>query len=301
MSNFSNHSCFRGLHNVTQLSGFSGALVALLDADTSNIRVRKAALEAGSSDRLRDQAIRQFRLAKILKGVVNVPAILSDGEEDGCYWYDMEYVAGLDAIEYLAAGTRTKIDNILHQIGAILEAQARFVDDSASGINLHQRVTTKLLEIDATTGGRHSLQLNAIMAAMPDKPIVLRPTIVHGDLTLENVLIDRKEQMWLIDTIPSPFDHYWIDLAKLFQDLVGRWFLHRGRTLSIGLIKTMADGVLKRAITLDPRYLDYHTVLLALSFARILPYCRSKDDIDFVSERIAIALNVKPHLRRTGK
>lgn len=299
MSSLGNHPCFKGLLDAVPLSGFSGALVALLDSDNANIRVRKAALDMGSSERLRDQAERQLRLANAFTGVTKVPQILSDGEEEGCYWYDMEYVAGLDAIAYLAVGTRTKIDKLLHQIGAMLETQAKFVDDNACDINLHQQIKHKVFEIDTSTRGKYQSLLAEIITAIPDQPIFLRPTIVHGDLTLENVLIDQKEQIWIIDTIPSPFDHYWIDISKLFQDLVGRWFLHRGRSLSIGLVKTMADEVFQRACALDPRYSGYHAILLALSFARILPYCTSEEDSNFVSDRIAMSLNNRPDLQRT--
>ena len=57
-------------------------------------------------------------------------------------------------------------------------------------------------------------------------------TAVHGDLTFENILVGRGGQLWLIDAIDSPFDHYWLDWAKLFQECEGRWHAHRGRPIS---------------------------------------------------------------------
>jgi hypothetical protein len=295
MSELNNHCCFLGFDNIVQLSGFSGAHVALLDADTQNKRVRKAALDPGSSNRLRDQAARQMHLADLFKGVVCMPEILSYGENGGCYWYDMEYISGVDAVDYLTIGTRPKIDNLLGQIKALMEVQFLSADKNAFEIDLNLCVNKKLLEIDTATSGKHNKCLQAIVSKMPDRTVMLQPTSVHGDLTLENILVDRAGKIWLIDTIPSPFDHYWIDIAKLFQDLVGRWYLHRGRTLSIGMISTITDEIFSHVEFLDKRYLNYHTTLLALNFARILPYCKSKEDIGFVYERIDIALLNKPH------
>lgn len=40
-------------------------------------------------------------------------------------------------------------------------------------------------------------------------------TFCHGDLTLENVLIDSDQRLWYIDPNPGKYMSYWLDLGKL--------------------------------------------------------------------------------------
>ena len=286
------HPAFRELTNLIPLSGFSGAHVALLSPDSmKDSCVRKAAITPDASKKLRDQAYKLDKLSVALGGAARVPKVLRDGTIDDCYWFDMQFVPGMDAIQYLANGTRQKVDSLVNQIGQVLQVQSGISAAGRKEIDLHSQISKKLDEINQHTGGIHNERLAAIRNAISCDRLLLSPNLAHGDLTLENILIDQNEKIWLIDAITSPFDHYWIDLAKLFQDLVGRWFLHRGRTLSIGLVKTVAERILQQAIALNPRYLDYHHILLALNFARILPYCKCSEDTDFVVGRIDLALN----------
>ena len=242
------------------------------------------------SQRLRDQSRRQHELSLNLEGVASVPQIFDDGVADDCYWFDMEFIAGVDAVDYLAFGTRQRLERLAEQIGLILEVEASKAISGQDQLDLHRLVLDKLDEINQVTGNVHYDILLLIRQALGENRIFLEPTIAHGDLTLENILIDKHEKLWLIDAIGSPINHYWTDLAKLFQDLVGRWYKHRGRNLSIGLTRTMTDHIFKHAIKLDLRYSEVHSVLLALTFARILPYCKYTQDVDFVTNKIHLSL-----------
>ena len=293
MSDLATHPAFQHERHVVPLSGFSGAYVALLEGSVSERkRVRKAAVLPKDNARLQEQAILQGRVATALSGTAHVPAMLEEGFVEGCYWFDMEFVPGLDAVEYLSTATPARAQSFIKQVSAILRVQAGAIDPHGPLIDLAAQVNGKLDEIDAKTKDAFKDLTVPLRQSLGQDQILLEPNFAHGDLTLENILVDQHENLWLIDTIPSPFNHYWIDLAKLYQDLEGRWFLHRGRSLSIGLTRMISEHLMQEAIRLDPRYKAYHPTLLGLTFARILPYCKSAEDTAFVTSRIKLALQI---------
>jgi hypothetical protein len=101
-------------------------------------------------------------------------------------------------------------------------------------------------------------------------------------------LVDRDGELWLIDAIDGPFTHYWLDLAKLFQECEGRWHAHRGRPIAASVIDHLRTRWMAAAERLDPGYRVVHYPLLALTFARILPYARTPEDIRFLEHRVRI-------------
>lgn len=290
MSGPTPHPAFRHCGEFVPLSGFSGALIGMLMPHGGIRRVRKASAIPEDSAKLRGQAKRQRQMSKLLAGVAAVPEVLNEGSAEGCYWFDMEYVVGTDAVRYLELGSSERVENLLGQITAVLDAQISGSSQTASPISLSEVVAGKLDEIDARTGGVHRAATDLIRARLPDVRFDLTANFAHGDLTLENILVDRRQRLWLIDTIDSPCDHYWIDLAKLFQDIEGRWFQRRGRSLSLGVTWTMRQRLMRYAVARDPRYAQAHSVLLALTFARILPYCHTDPDRDFVLGKLLASL-----------
>jgi len=285
------HPAFRDVSGIVPMSGFSGAFVAVINSTNEKTRrVRKSAVDAKGSIRLFDQAKRQMALLKVLHNVAHVPAVLDEGTIEGCYWYDMEFVSGIDAVEYLSIGTRPKVDSFFCQLASILDTLKITSSADEPSFELNSKLNRKLDEIDTLTTGKFHAWTDLLRDTMSETEIYLSPTFSHGDLTLENILVDRSERLWLIDAIPSPFNHYWIDLAKLFQDLEGRWFLHRKRSLSIALTLVLSEKLVQHVVERDAHYLTYHPVLLGMNFARILPYCTGPEDIKFVTNRIELAV-----------
>lgn len=290
MSEPNPHPAFRHCGDFVPLSGFSGALVGMLIPHGGIRRVRKASATPEDSAKLRSQAKRQQHMSKLLAGVAAVPEILNEGSAEGCYWFDMEYVVGTDAVRYLEQGSGERVKNLFGQIAAILDTHASVSPDAGPTIRLAEVMARKLDEIDARTGALHHAATDLIRARLPDVSVDLAPNFAHGDLTLENILVDRRQRLWLIDTIDSPFDHYWIDMAKLFQDIEGRWFQRRGRSLSLGVTWTMRQRLMRHAVERDARYEQAHPVLLAITFARILPYCQTDADRNFVLGKLLASL-----------
>lgn len=279
------HPAFAGEREVVPLSGFSGALIALLRDARGRSYVRKAAKTPADSTKLARQADRQTELGALLDGVARMPEVLRTGEADGCYWFDMTFVPGRDGIRYLSDASHIEFDSFTGQIGGIINRFASTADQ-ASPIDVRSAIADKLLDIDRKTAGEFRHLLARLNFAASSIPQTLPRTAAHGDLTLENLIVDRQDKLWLIDTIDSPFDHYWIDLSKLFQDCEGRWFKHRGRALSLGISWELRQRIFRAAQAMDARYPAFHYLLLSLTFARILPYSRTETDRTFVRRRV---------------
>jgi len=57
-------------------------------------------------------------------------------------------------------------------------------------------------------------------------PKVLPQSVYHGDMTLENIIWGTiEERFFFIDAVTVPYDSWVFDIAKMRQDLEGKWFL----------------------------------------------------------------------------
>lgn len=292
------------LEHAVPLGGFSGASVVLLRLKDGTNVVRKSAQLASQSSALRAQASRQTWLRLALMGKVNVAEIINDGFKDGLYWFDMHYVEGRDTTTHLIYGSFEDAEIFTKRLQAMLVELASLPsfrkppDDWA----FVDALTAKLNEINGRTNGRFRhlvAPLAELIASAPDQ--VLAPSFAHGDLTFENILIDRHGQLCLIDPIDSPFEHRWMDWTKLFQDCEGRWHLHRRRELPLSVSWRLRESLIQFVGLLDPGYRSIHYLLLGLTFARILPYAETDSDIAFVTERIALFSARAAHERLKGQ
>jgi len=283
------HPAFADFDQVLPLSGFSGAAIALVKRGGSTQTVRKAAGSPDLNQALMKQALRQTWLRDRLDGAALVPEVLCDGEVDGLYFFEMAFVPSRDANAYLTTVPFHELEDFAASIERLMERLSTLaLPDSHRPPDLAP-LRSKLTEISARTSHRVDDLLQPLeltinrLASFADKNSA---TVTHGDLTFENILISARHDLWLIDPIESPIDHYWFDWAKLFQDCEGRWHLHRGKRLPLNVVRWLRHRWLDAAVRLSPDYASRHYLLLALTFARILPYARSERDLDFVRERV---------------
>lgn len=270
------------------LSGFSGAFVGLLRAPDGRLFVRKASMTPDANAKLRRQADRQNWLRTVLSGNATAPAIDRDGMIEGLYWFDMQFAAGQDACTYLSNMGFSAIpgfaESVVDLLGQLAHAPA---ENHASEQAFAPALLAKIAEIDSKTQQRYSHLLQPLAEVARHQPTSIVPTASHGDLTFENIIVDRHHRLWLIDTIDSPVDHYWIDWSKLFQEVEGRWHRHRKHDLSLSIGWALRNTFHAKATAMDPGYAAIHYLLLGITYARILPYAREERDIAFVENRVA--------------
>ena len=280
---------FAAFPDMLLLSGFSGADVAVLSTHQRPF-VRKAARTPAANPALQRQAQRQAWLSGLLTEGARTPEVIGDGLVDGCFYFDMTFVPGRDAATYLGACDFSAVAAFADRVESLLlHLSAQTAEPDRSAAPSREALLNKVAEIDQRTGGAftHLTEpLGAVLSRLEPALFTGRPTAVHGDLTFENVLIDRGGQLWLIDAIDGPFTHYWLDLAKLFQECEGLWHLHRGRAIAVSVVSYLRSRWMAAAKVLDPGYPFVHYPLLALTFARILPYARTPDDTRFLEHRV---------------
>ncbi|MXO60722.1 phosphotransferase [Altererythrobacter salegens] len=284
------HPAFAKHSQVIPLSGFSGAVVALLRAKGGGRFVRKAAREPSVNEILRRQCGRQKMLSSILTEAVKVPAVLGEGEAAGLYYFDMAFVPSQDAASFLSKAPFDEIVQFSHNIEDLISV---FAKSKGFETTLAQPQTTyltwKFEEISQRTSGRYDACLLDLMEASRQTsilPPMATETASHGDLTFENILVASNRDLWLIDPIASPVSHYWFDWSKLFQETEGRWHNHRGRPISLCVSWWLRNRWIASAMSESEEYLSRHYLLLGLTFARILPYAKSELDRLYLVERI---------------
>lgn len=273
------------------LSGFSGARIALMQSRIGRNRfVRKAAQGVVAAQRLADQKDRLLRLSQAFTGHIRFPEVYNEKWAGDCYWFDMEFVSGIDGVSFLSQATADRAQtyrNAVLDIWMTLQQGSHATNET---YDLGKVIRRKLVDIDAKTEGRFSDTLEQIDIGAAGTSISVRPSLCHGDLTLENMIFDARGKIFLIDPIPSPIEYIWFDISKVFQDIEGRWFIHRRKKLPLGITLGICDLLTKDLQKKYPEYLEVHSIMLALCFARILPYCTTDEDASFIVNRISFAL-----------
>jgi hypothetical protein len=271
-----------------QLPGLSRADVLLVARDDRHWFIRKAARDRESSARLRRQAVKQQQFAAEFADFIRTPRILDEGEVDGRYYFDMEFVRGTDGATFLRCSNYAQIANFSARI-------CEYLTISATKRPLQENRTTpfdglyaKLCEVQAAGGGLSQETLSNLFLSIGELRHLdgLQPTFCHGDLTLENMVIDERGAIWVVDLLDAPFEHYWQDIAKLHQDLAGEWYLMRHPPIAKCVLEFVSRQVLEAAERLDPAYRSLHPLFVASTFIRIIPYTRDAETLRFIQERV---------------
>jgi hypothetical protein len=269
------------------LNGFSGAKLAFVSVD-SVVRIRKSAASLKEGDRLRKQALKQMAYGKYELNI-QTPQILAEGDRAGVYYFDMQFVSGMDGHRYLEQCSSAKLKCFLSILSDHLvktHALPTLVDSAYD--TWFDAAINKLLEIHEKAPCMDSSLFGRLIAGAGNlrKFSGMQKAFCHGDMTLENILVDHLGKLWLVDMLDSPFEHPWQDYVKLFQDLSGGWFEIKGRRIGPAYQSYLADGLSEVIKTVEPDYFSVHNVLMALNFSRILPYVKNEFEKNFVLQRI---------------
>jgi hypothetical protein len=261
----------------------------LITKDSRQWFVRKAAKTPAASQRLRGQARKQAAFAREMDGVICTPRILDEGEIDGRYYFDMEFVRGPDGTSYLLRASYEEVARFADRLCEYLQAAAARPPLAAPGQGgLFEALYSKICEIQRATGLLSPENLARLFLALDqvrqlgDVPL----TLCHGDLTLQNMVIGADGAIWVVDLLDSPFEHYWQDVAKLHQDLSGGWYLLEQPPVAKCVLDFVSRRLLDAATRLHEAYPRVHALLVASTFARILPYTRTPEETAFVSDRV---------------
>ena len=273
------------------LIGHSGARLTLRQSEGHSV-IRKMAGWYTGNERLRRQADKQetFRAAGF-----STPRVLRKGTDDGLFFFEMEYVPAMSIAAQCSGGGTTS----LRPLVAFMTAWIAHLQGLSTSVIAEERIHAKLDSIIESCRRnpvlRHAMPaislLGSLLAqaewpAIPEGPC-------HGDLTLENILVDVRGQLWLIDFDAPDLMSYWFDIAKLYQDLRGHWCLRHmshdpsspsrlNAIMAIRRVRSAVDDVVNQAV---PELSTALPLLVALCPMRALPYCKDIDTAIYILDR----------------
>jgi aminoglycoside phosphotransferase (APT) family kinase protein len=275
---------------VRELAGLSGAQVFLMTKDSRHWFVRKVAKLPEASARLRGQARKQMAFSNETGDLIYTPRILDEGETDGRYYFDMEFVRGPDGTSYLTRATYEEVAALADRLCNYIKfAASRPPLTEATHGGLFDALYSKLCEVQEKTKRISTEDLSNLFLALDRlrRRGALAATLCHGDLTLQNMVVSDRGEIWVVDLLDAPFEHYWQDVAKLHQDLSGGWYLLEQPPVAQCVLDFVVRQLMSAATALDEIYPQLHALLVASTFVRILPYARTPEQTRFVSERIS--------------
>ena len=277
---------------ISNLKGFSGCNVGIYSERGINF-VRKISKSKEYNSRLDVQINKQKNfLEKIANAKITAPKILRSGCLNGLNYFDMEYIQGVNLVDYIYDAKIPDLREIAQDIGEIIymmknsPKESEFLDIAAMVKKIetiHSFLLSKKSDLDLNILKELKMLISTINQNTP-----IQKTFCHGDLTMENIIIDKsKKRYYLIDFLDSFIEHYWFDIAKLFQDIEGKWYKFRNPHINMENMAPKMDFLNEffrsQILIEESDYNKNHNLFLALNFSRILPYAEEKDSGYLVS------------------
>jgi len=276
------------------LVGFSGARITL-HRSAGRMVVRKMAgtpAQNARLDRQRDKQIRFHALG------VPTPRVLGWGTRNGRFYFDMEYVPAISLAALIAAGHIPERARLRPFVAAWIAARSQQAEGTIPAAALAAKLESVLAASSRNpTMGHAARRLPALAArlrrlAWPSLPA----TASHGDFTTENILSTPDRRLLLIDFDAPDLSSVWLDVAKLYQDLLGHWCLRhlatdrigqRNAELALRQLRTDMDQVVA---DLRPGLRSDLPALVCLHLLRALPYSTQPAASAFILDRIETLL-----------
>lgn len=269
---------------IKSLSGHSGCEISLF-RENNCFFVRKTAGRPEYNKRLRIQIAKQVSYKSAKNSNIRVPQIYKTGIQDGIFYFDMEYLNCCTMAKYIETVSIKEIPAFVGMIVNELHIEDSIIMPETNEIfqkkikSLYNNIPTE------------DVYINALKRLEGFDFSEIPYSKCHGDLTLENILLDVKSNIYLIDFLDSFFDSWMIDVAKILQDLELQWsYRHEEISSNLELRLAVArDNLIKYISELpdgEKKFLQIYYILL-LNVIRIVPYAKDDTTIDFLHKAIA--------------
>jgi hypothetical protein len=189
--------------------------------------------------------IRKLQIMSQAIGCDNVPKILSLGFQDDSYYYDIEYLEDsknlLDYLlePYASVDVETVFENLFDVIESYKKTSFGPVKGSFS-LYMQEEIVSVLKRVLSDSGVKslsvkeldglgvlcaEAFELIESNADYLNK-IELIETLTHGNLTLENTMIDTSGRIKLIDLYAETYCESWLgDVSQIMQSCIGNYEL----------------------------------------------------------------------------
>ena len=199
---------------------------------------------------------------------LSMPKILNISDD----YYEMEYINNISMDMYIE---QYDIDDLISFILNLLDSfKIKEIEKDFTDVYIN-----KLKNFNFK---KYNLLFNSDQL-INKLPKILPTSEYYGDLTLDNILFDIKNNKFvLIDPATTDYNSFVFDIAKLKQDLICKWFI-RNKTYNTHDINKKINKIYQ---SLDKYPYYDNDYLLILMIMRILPYSKNKEDRLFLTKNI---------------
>ncbi len=271
--------------NSLNLGGHSGCGIYLVELDDGSVFVRKTSKDPAYNGRLQAQCAKQRSFAG---NRIHAPAVLKEGiDEEGRFYFDMEYIQGVTLAEYVKTMEIGKIKGL---VATLVESLVSRTDgEIADKDRIRTCFQNKLEDLSRNLKDANNLHVAAAMELLRRHDWGNIPaTACHGDLTLENIIV-RNDQLYLIDFLDSFYDSWVLDMGTLLQDVQAMWSYRKAKSVSMNTVLRLLvfrDLLLDAVKRIDPGYLIEIYYALLMKLVRIYPYTTDQLTLTFLDEKL---------------
>lgn len=242
-------------------NGLSGCKLELLSDKT----IRKTSASILYNNRLITQANKQSLFSNMIIKNIDAPKILNINYGE-LYSFDMEYIPGHSASEYLATA------NII-DIEFITETLFNYIDSllyNSKSYQINNQLQCKIESLKSNSLYKDFLEY--LHNFVNSQCLYVPKTFCHGDLTFANIIF-HKNRLFFIDFLDSYIDSVVCDIIKLKQELYHFWYLKNNQNDSLR-IEQIYRLIWKKIENKYNIYINTDTFLVldVLNSLRIEPY-----------------------------
>lgn len=266
---------------IKPLTGHSGCGLNLYKKNDM-VFLRKDSGTPEYNRRLKKQFIKQNKF--VLSGI-KTPQIINHGQENGLFFFDMEFLNGVTLAEYMSSIKIKEINSLISMLFKALPYQ-----ETKRSSDADKTFKKKIAEIKKKLrpSDTEAVQAVSILEKFDFSDIPL--SYCCGDLTLENIMLGSDKQIYLIDFLDSFYNSWMIDVAKLLQDLDIHWS-YRHREIDFNLAMRLAvakEALLENIFEMPDGFKNvkmiYH--ILLLNILRIIPYTKDEETARFLKSAL---------------
>ncbi len=239
---------YRSLHSkdivIKEFSGFSGSKVVMIKS-LNDFIIRKTDNVERNYEKLKILAFNNFLVPRIIDKEGNI--------------LDMEYIQGHDMKSFL------ELEDTRLLVKFVVDTMNRFKEID-SGVKDYTSTYAEQLEYF-----KEDIHLPFKMDELLEKlPKILPSSLCHGDFTLDNIIY-KEPNFYMIDPSTGVHDSWIFDIAKLRQDLDGKWFLRNTNRNNFNIELSLIKKELYEAF--PEAFNDYLYILMLL---RVYKYSKEE-------------------------
>jgi tRNA A-37 threonylcarbamoyl transferase component Bud32 len=281
------------------LDGFSGNKIEVIRSK-GNTFVRKTAKNIKENEKMEKEIKKLEMLQKISQKYndFKVPKILlSNKNEKQLLFYELEFISGENFDSSLEKLNSEKIKIFSKKIGRIIET---FSHESINNkINEKEFLKQKFGEmIDTVNKIKLSTNLgkelfkeckqNIYELEINKNDLNNKSTFCHGDFALDNVLITKKYEIYLIDPLHNDYENIMWDYAKILQSSMAYWNLIKYQNFQLISNNKKIRITPNEHVTMFHRHflknlesenISTITVYLAATLARVTKYAKTEKQL----------------------